>query len=78
RNTENLETIEDRLRRAEEELTLVDQYDYLVVNENVDDAVEEIKTIVRAEKLKPKRRQLSTVFEQSEGICCPAGVNIVN
>jgi guanylate kinase len=63
RNTEDMETIEDRLRRAAEELKLVDQYDYLVVNQNVDDAVEEIKMIVRTEKLKPSRRQLSAVFD---------------
>lgn len=63
RNTEDMETIEDRLRRAAEELTLIDKYDYLIVNENVDDAVEEIKLIVKAEKLKPSRRKLNAVFD---------------
>jgi guanylate kinase len=66
RNTEDMETIEDRLRRAEEELKLVDKYDYLIVNENVDDAVNDIKLIVKAEKMKPSRRKLKEVFDMSD------------
>ena len=58
RNTEDLETIEDRLRRAQEEITLIDKYDYLVINEQVDAAVADIRLIVQAEKLKPSRRRI--------------------
>ena len=55
RNTEAPETIEDRLYRAEEEVELLDKYDYLVINDRVDDAVARIDGIVQAESLKPFR-----------------------
>jgi len=55
RNTEDKETIEYRLRRANEEIQLIDQYDYLVINDEIADAVGRINTIVKAEFLKPRR-----------------------
>lgn len=55
RNTESLETIEDRLYRAEDEIELLDRYDYLVVNDRVDDAVMRIDAVVQAESLRPFR-----------------------
>jgi len=57
RNTEDKETIEDRLLRSEEELRLLPRYDYLVVNDTVPNAVALIETIVRAESLKPNRNR---------------------
>jgi len=55
RNTDNLPAIQGRLKRALEEVELVDKYDYLVVNDTVPLAVEKINTIVAAELLKPNR-----------------------
>lgn len=55
RNTEEADVVEYRLSRAVEEVGLVSTYDYLVVNDNINDAVRKIKTIVNAEKLKPSR-----------------------
>ncbi|MEE1071366.1 MAG: guanylate kinase [Cellulosilyticum sp.] len=52
RNTEAREVIEQRLARAKEELALYTQYDYVVVNDRLVEAIDEIKCIVRAEKLK--------------------------
>jgi len=57
RNTEDRETIDDRLFRSEEELRLISRYDYLVVNDTVANAVDLIQTIVKAESLKPHRNQ---------------------
>lgn len=57
RNTENIENIEDRLHRAKDEIALISKYDYLVINEDVMKAVEDIKCIVKAEKLRPLRVQ---------------------
>jgi guanylate kinase len=57
RNTEDKETIEDRLRRAREEVRLIDKYDYLVINDKVEDAENDINTIVNAEYLKPFRHK---------------------
>lgn len=55
RDTESIETIEDRLNRAHEEVKLIDKYDYIIINDDVDKAVEKINTVVTAENLKPFR-----------------------
>jgi len=55
RNTESAETIEDRLYRAEEEIELIDKYDYLVINDRLEEAVRRIDGIVQVESLKPFR-----------------------
>jgi len=55
RNTEDMETIDDRMNRAHEEIKLIHKYNYLVVNDDVDKAVEKIRTIVAAERMKPGR-----------------------
>lgn len=47
RNTDDLETIEKRIKIAIEEEKCRDFYDYCVVNNNVDDTVEQIKEIIR-------------------------------
>lgn len=52
RNTETREVIDKRLGRAREELALYTQYDYVVVNDRLVEAIDEINCIVRAEKLK--------------------------
>jgi len=57
RNTEDADTIEDRIRRAQEEIKLINRYDYLVINDTVAEAVNQINTIVEAESLKPIRNQ---------------------
>lgn len=49
RGSETIETIEKRLHRAKEELLYYSEYDYIVVNENLDDAVETIETIIDAQ-----------------------------
>ena len=68
RNTEDRESIEDRLRRAHEEMQLIDKYDYLVVNDKVEEAVNGINTIVNAESLKPFRNMaITALFKNISG-----------
>jgi len=55
RDTEDAGAIEDRIKKAHEEIKLINKYDYLVINDNVSDAVRRIDTIVEAESLKPSR-----------------------
>lgn len=55
RGTEAWEVIEQRLKRAEEEIEYINKYDYVVINDTVDRAAEDIKKIALAEKLKTKR-----------------------
>ena len=48
RHTEDEETIQKRLAQVKTELERSTKYDYTVINDNVDRAVEEIESIVRA------------------------------
>jgi len=55
RGTESKEDIDIRLKNAANELKLIDKYDYIVINDEIDEAVEQIEAIIKAEKLKVKR-----------------------
>jgi len=57
RGTEDEDEIERRFRRAWDEVAELPKYDYLVINDDIDYAVDEINLIVAAEKLKPRRSQ---------------------
>ena len=64
RGTEDKETINMRLRRALEEMELVDEYDYLVINDTVEQATEDILTIVDAEGMKCSRnKDIKKIFK---------------
>ena len=64
RGTEDKETINMRLRRALEEMELVEEYDYLVINDTVDQATEDILTIVEAEGMKCSRnKEIKKIFK---------------
>ncbi len=47
RATETEEQIKTRFAKAKEEMAYADQYDYQVVNDNLDDAVHEIENIIK-------------------------------
>ncbi|MGN0480124.1 MAG: guanylate kinase, partial [Lachnospiraceae bacterium] len=51
--TETAEVIARRMTRAVEESKGIADYDYIVVNDDVDTCVEDIVSIVRAAKHKP-------------------------
>ena len=57
RATESAVVIEDRLKKALVEIPLVDQYDYLVINDDITTAVNKVDSIVMAERLRPKRNK---------------------
>jgi len=50
RNTDTLEEIEKRLMIARYEITQIPSYDYLVINDNLDKAVDEVIAIIAAEE----------------------------
>lgn len=50
RGTEDMETVEKRLRIAEDELMQVGIYDYVVVNDDVEKAIQEIRDIIGSEE----------------------------
>ena len=47
---------EERLLRAKVELKAADQYDYFVINDNVENAVAELRAIMLAEHCRPTDR----------------------
>ena len=55
RGTETMDVIESRMRRAREEAEGMDQYDYLVVNDVLEDCVEEVHQIIQGEHRKSFR-----------------------
>jgi len=56
RNTESSEAIERRLERAEEEASAYAEYDYLLINEELETALARLKAIVEAERWRVARR----------------------
>jgi guanylate kinase len=48
RGTDTPEVIEQRLQKATYEMSFASQYDYIIVNEDLEKAIQETKTIVQA------------------------------
>jgi guanylate kinase len=55
RGTETEETIKKRIGIAKIEMSFVKNYDYIIINEKIEKAVEDFGAIVEAEKLSVKR-----------------------
>jgi len=55
RGTESEEALRRRLSRAREEMTFAPWFDYVVVNDRVERAFEDLAAIVRAERCRPHR-----------------------
>lgn len=55
RGTDSLEVINERMAKAREEIKLMSEYDYAVVNDEVPLAVERVKKIVEAEHFRVDR-----------------------
>ena len=56
------EVIRKRMSRASHEMSHWAEYDYIVINRNVDDAFAEVQSILKAERLKRERRTGLTTF----------------
>lgn len=55
RNTDSDEIIQKRLNAAKKEIALADLYDYIVINDSVDDAANEVASIIESEHLRVDR-----------------------
>lgn len=55
RGTEPEEVIQERMAKANREFQLAHKYDYIVVNDDVDNAADRIMAIIRAEHAKTER-----------------------
>ena len=69
RGTENEEQIQTRLGSAVTEINTLSIYDYVVVNDDLDEAVSDLKTILNAEKCQVIRnRMLPSEFTRDKEI----------
>lgn len=66
RGTDSEEVIQNRLAQITNELSMMHQYDYVVVNDVLEDAVHKTCAIIEAEKCRLSRNegQIETVFKQ--------------
>jgi len=62
RGTDSVEAIKKRLSCACEELSYVTEYDYVIVNDTVENAIEKLKAVIIAERCRPQRKKM-------EGFC---------
>jgi guanylate kinase len=53
RRTDGPEAVERRLRKAREEVLAFPEFDYVIVNEALETAMEELRSIIRAERCRP-------------------------
>ena len=66
RGTDSEETIQKRLAQITSELAMAHQYDYIIVNDKLEDAVRKTSSILEAERCKLARNegQIETIFKQ--------------
>ena len=55
RGTDSEEKIQKRLRRAEQEIAALQEFDYVIVNDVLNEAVTAFQSVVRAERLRSSR-----------------------
>lgn len=69
RGTETEELVKNRLLAAKEEIEMMDAYDYVVVNDKIDTAVQKVQSIVRSEHCKRERvaKQYKKLLEADLG-----------
>jgi guanylate kinase len=65
RNTESMDKIEKRLLRAQEEINEIDHYDYILINDDLDYAVETFRAILIGETQRVSRNK-KTIKEVCE------------
>ena len=57
RNKDSMNVINTRVKNAKKELTYLPRYDYLVLNDKLDISIENVKSIIKAERLSIKRNK---------------------
>lgn len=70
RNSDSIEIINQRLNTAKNDISHANEYDYIIINDDLDRAKEEICSIYNAERLKRKRNENVKIAEnmQSENL----------
>ncbi len=61
RNADTAEHLEQRLQNAREEMKELDKYDYLIINENLEQSYEALKSVFIAQKHETKAHNLEQI-----------------
>lgn len=61
RNTENEATIQRRLRQAVDDVSQIDRYQFILINDNLEEAYQRLRSIFLAERT--RRSRMETVLE---------------
>lgn len=61
RNTDTIANIEKRLQNAKDEIEHLNEYDYLIINEDLEQSYQSLKTIFEAQKQKIKRKDINHI-----------------
>lgn len=68
RQTDSQETIQKRLKMAKEEIKRIDEFDYILINDDLDQAVKEIKAVAQTAKLKKGASSINALKTFWEGV----------
>lgn len=64
RATEDSHTITRRLQAARAELARVENYQYLIINDHLRDAVQKLQAIIEAERCRPERQNITLLLNE--------------
>ncbi len=68
RGQDSDEVVAGRMARAKSEMSHYAEYDYIIINDDLDKSVESVKSILRAERLKKDRQTGLLDFVQGMGV----------
>ncbi|HLR70287.1 MAG TPA: guanylate kinase [Pseudogracilibacillus sp.] len=70
RGTESNDLVLNRLKEARKEIEMMSEYDYVVVNDDVDQAVSKVKAIIQSEHCKRERieKQYKKILEDDNNV----------
>ena len=68
RATDSQEVIDNRIEMAKKEIQRISEYDYLIINDDLDEAAQKLKTIVNIAKLKISGNELNEFVSKWEDI----------
>ena len=58
RNKDSKETINTRIENAKKEIKYIGQYDYLILNDKLPQSINNVKAVIKAERLSIKRNKI--------------------
>ena len=68
RSTDDLDVIEKRITMAKKEVQRISEYDYLVVNDDLDEAAEVLRLIAKAARMKIPSNEINVFVQNWEDI----------